>query len=83
MQLHIIHQRPSIMIVYNMISNKMQNNIVSIGRFHGIDILTLFQWGVNKMKTVDQFELYDDFLLYLLLLLWNIIDGSNINNNTI
>ena len=61
MQLHIIHQGPRIKIAYNMISKEIQNNVICISRFHGIDILILFQWGVNKVKTVDQCKLYDDF----------------------
>ena len=43
MQLHIIHQRPRIMIVYHMISEVIQNNLICIIRFHGIDIPILFQ----------------------------------------
>ena len=45
LQLHIIHQRPGIMIVYAMTSEVIQNNLISIIRFHGIDIPILFQWG--------------------------------------
>ena len=45
MQLHIIHQRPKIMIVYHMISEVIQNNLICIIRFHGIDIPIVFQWG--------------------------------------
>ena len=52
MQLHIIHQRPRIMIVYHMISEVIQNNPICTIRFHGIDI-PIFNEGVNKMKTVD------------------------------
>ena len=44
MQLHIIHQRSRIMIVYYMISEVFQNNLICIIRFHGIDTPTLFQW---------------------------------------
>ena len=44
-QLHIIHLGPRIMIVYNMISKEAQNNLVCISRLHGIDILTMLQWG--------------------------------------
>ena len=44
-QLHIIHQRPRIMIVYHMISEVIQNNLVCIVRFHGVDIPIVFQWG--------------------------------------
>ena len=43
-QLHIIHQRPRIMNVYHITSKEIQNNLICISRFHGIDILTLFQW---------------------------------------
>ena len=45
MQLHIIHQRPRIMIVYHMISEVIQDNLVCIIRFHGVDIPIVFQWG--------------------------------------
>ena len=45
MQLHIIHQRPRIMIMCHMISDVIQNNLICIIRFHGIDIPILFQWG--------------------------------------
>ena len=45
LQLHIIHQRPRIMIVYHMISEVIQNNLVCIIRFHGVDIPIVFQWG--------------------------------------
>ena len=44
-QLHIIHQRPRIMIVYHMISEVIQNNLICIIRFHGVDIPIVFQWG--------------------------------------
>ena len=44
-QLHIIHQRPRTMIVYHMISEVIQNNLVCIIRFHGVDIPIVFQWG--------------------------------------
>ena len=54
-QLHIIPQRPRIMIVYHMISEEIQDNLICISRFHGIDILTLFKGNVNKMKTVDHY----------------------------
>ena len=53
MQLHIIHQRPRIMIVYHMISEVIQNNLNCIISFHGVDIPIVFQWGVNKVKTID------------------------------
>ena len=43
MQLHIIHQRPRIMIVYHMMSEVIQNNLICIIRFHGINIPILFQ----------------------------------------
>ena len=45
MQLHIIHQRPRIMIVYHMISEVIQNNLNCIIRFHGVDVPKVFQWG--------------------------------------
>ena len=61
MQLHIIHQRPRIMIVYHVISEVFQNNLICIIRFHGVDIPIVFQWGINKVKTVDWDWLYDDF----------------------
>ena len=44
-QLHIIHQRSRIMIVYHMISEVIQNNLICIIRFHGVDIPIVFQWG--------------------------------------
>ena len=44
-QLHIIHQRPRIMIVYHDISEVIQNNLICIIRFHGVDIPIVFQWG--------------------------------------
>ena len=43
--MHIIHQRPRIMIVYHMISEVIQNNLICIIRFHGVDIPMVFQWG--------------------------------------
>ena len=42
MQLQTIHQRPRITIVYHMISEEIQNNLICIIRFYDIDILTLF-----------------------------------------
>ena len=44
-QLYIIHQRPRIMIVYHEISEVIQNNLICIIRFHGVDIPIVFQWG--------------------------------------
>ena len=48
-KLHIIHQGPRIMIVYK-ISKVIQNKLICISRFHGIDILTIFQWSSQKWK---------------------------------
>ena len=44
-QLHIINQRPRIMIVYHVILEVIQNNLICIIRFHGVDIPMVFQWG--------------------------------------
>ena len=44
LQLHIIHQGPRIMIVYHMISEVIQNNLICIIRFHGVDVPIVFQW---------------------------------------
>ena len=54
MQLPIIHQRSRIMIVYHMISEVIQNNLICIIRFHGIDIPIQYYFNEDvKMKTVD------------------------------
>ena len=43
-QLHIIHQRSRIIIVYHTISEVIQNKLICIIRFHGVDMPILFQW---------------------------------------
>ena len=41
---------PKIMIVYHMISEVIQNNLICIIRFHGVDICIVFQWGCHQSE---------------------------------
>ena len=71
------------MIVYHMISEVIQNNLICIIRCHGIDIPILFQWGVNKVKTVNYCWLCDDFGCYFGIIQLFLVNSINVVHSCI
>ena len=53
MQLHIIHQRLRIMIVFHMVSEVIQNNLIVSSGSMVLIYPYYFNEGVNEVKAVD------------------------------
>ena len=52
------------MIADNVASTRIKNIVVFIDSIHNIDIETYFKGSINKMKTANQHQLYNDYGKY-------------------